>query len=101
MYRGNISPSEIQKNGTEDQLLLKSENLPEVLVWLVINGVWSRDTSFNLIAKNVPIAVAEVQDLLSQPLGFFPPVRVDALSNEALLRESEIQKPWCSSTSGS
>ncbi len=92
VYRGNISPSEIQKNGTEDQLLLKSANLPEVLVWLVINGVWSRDTSFNLIAKNVPIPVAEVQDLLSQLLGFFPPVRVDALSNEALLRESEIQK---------
>ncbi|MFC1491589.1 class I adenylate cyclase [Nitrospinota bacterium] len=92
VYPGSITPTDLEEGKYEDQVLQRSYNIPEILMWLVVNGIWAKDTNTTLIARESPFSAAEVQDLLFFMTDFFPHLKVDALKNEDLLADSQAER---------
>ena len=92
IYPGTVTAIEIEEKKYEDQILNRSHNLPEILMWLVLNGIWAKDTNTTLIARESPLSAAEIQDLLFFMTDFFPSMKVDALKNEDLLLNSKVEQ---------
>lgn len=90
VYPGSITTTDLEEGTHEDQILRKSYNLPEILMWLVLNGIWAKDTNTTLIARESPLSAAEVQDLLFFITDFFPSFNVGALKNDELLADSQV-----------
>ncbi|MEE9275142.1 MAG: class I adenylate cyclase, partial [bacterium] len=91
-FRGSISVSEVKAAQAKGQLLRQSYRLPELLLWLVMNRIWSRSTRIGLVSKESPVTTTELQDLLQAMITFFPHIDVAHLSNEDLLNESRTEK---------
>ncbi|MDA1000483.1 MAG: class I adenylate cyclase, partial [bacterium] len=92
VYRGARSSNELEKESSKDRLLKQTFKLPELLLWLVINGVWTKNTHTSMASKESPITTAEFQDMLQSMISFFPQVDVGHLSNEVLLQEAQNEK---------
>ncbi len=92
VYRGSVSAKDINASNTDGQLLRQSRNLPELLLWLVMNGIWDRRTQIGFQAKESTLTAAYVQDILEFMLDFFPPIDVAHISNEELIRNSEVRR---------
>ncbi|MFC1491958.1 class I adenylate cyclase [Nitrospinota bacterium] len=92
VYRGSVSQADLQKDKTEEQLLRQTRNLPDLLVWLVMNGVWDRRTQVNLQSRESRLTAAILQDILESLGGFFPPIDVGHLPNEHLIKNAEVRR---------
>jgi len=92
VYPGTAATKELEEGTMEDQVLKSSYSLPEILFWLVLNGIWTKDTDIALIARESPLSTAEVQDVLFFMTNFFPPAKVDALDNKDLLVTSKVER---------
>ncbi|MBT4094004.1 MAG: hypothetical protein HOE85_08565 [Nitrospinaceae bacterium] len=92
VYRGSVSATDIQNKKLDGQLLRQTRNLPDLLAWLVINGVWDRRSHVNLQAKASRLTTANLQDILESLGDYFPPVDVGHLPNEDLIKDSQIRR---------
>ncbi|MBT3352331.1 MAG: hypothetical protein HOC91_10005 [Nitrospinaceae bacterium] len=92
IYPGTVTTIELEEKKYEDQILNRSYSLPEILMWLVLNGIWAKDTNTTLIARESPLSAAEIQDLLFFMTDFFPNMKVDALKNDDLLINSKVEQ---------
>lgn len=92
VYRGSLSATDLQSKKIEGQLLRQTRNLPDLLTWLVINGVWDRRSHVNLQAKESRLTTTNLQDILESLGDYFPPIDVGHLPNEDLIKDSQIRR---------
>ena len=92
VFRGSISTTDLQSKKIKSQLLRQTRNLPDLLTWLVINGVWDRRSHVNLQAKESRLTTANLQDILESLGSYFPPIDVGHLPNEDLVKDSQIRR---------
>jgi adenylate cyclase class 1 len=92
VYRDAISPADLADPATAAKCLRQTRDLASLLVWLVINEMWTRSTHVSLASKDSPLTVADLQDILGGLVDFFPRINVGHLSNEQLLREAKVEK---------
>lgn len=92
VYPGTVTTGDIEEGTHDDQILKRSYNLPETFMWLVLNGIWTKDTNTSLVARESPLSAGEVQDLLFFMTDFFPHLKVDALKNDVLLADSKVDR---------
>jgi hypothetical protein len=90
--RGSVSPTEINTASAEGQVLRQARNLPELLIWLVMNGIWDRRTQIGLQSKESTLSAANIQDILESMLDFFPPIDVAQLSSKELIKISTVRR---------
>jgi adenylate cyclase, class 1 len=96
MFRAFLSWDAIN-NGHGAPALLKSSNqLTELLIWLVNNQLYDSNTSINLNAGEGKLStrctVPDLMDLLVQLKNFFPPIRSMDIDDGALLSKPNIAK---------
>ena len=92
VYRGSVSATDLTSEKVGAQLLRQMRNLPDLLTWLVINGVWDRRTQVNLQSRESRLTAANFQNILESLGDFFPPIDVGHLPNNDLIKDSQIRK---------
>lgn len=93
-YRALLSWETVTKGGGATHLLRISNDLPELLIWLVNNQVYDSNTSinFNVGAGKLKshCTVPDLHALIRALKAFFPPFRHSELKEEALLDKPKI-----------
>ena len=92
VYRGIVSREELFDERGMGKLLRRSRNLPEVLMWLVHNRLYTRATTLHMIPNGSPISLNDLKEILGEISDFFPPIDLSQLAKKDLLSESRIVK---------
>ena len=92
VYRGPGSAADLKSDKIEPNLLRQTRNLPDLLIWLVANGVWDQRTQVNLQSRESRLTAANLQDILDSLGEYFPPINVGHLPNDDLIKDSEIRR---------
>ena len=95
-YRALLSRETISSGQGEKAILMRSEYLTEILIWMVNNQLWDAGTSLNVNAGQGKLStyctVPDLQALLRLLKDFFPPFRFNEINEEELLEKPRMTR---------